>query len=251
MNNSLDFKLIKPDKSLSDFVESFWLLYNPSDEDKEIVILPDGRIELTFSQSATSPFYITRSGLETHPEQATLAAKTLTFAISFKLLAMEYIFHNTVSSLLNDAEYLPADFWNFSANDLQDFNLFCKNATQKIQSLLPKEIDNRKRKLFDLIYSSKGSLSVNELSERVNWSNRQMNRYFHQQCGVSLKAYCTILRFRASLEHIAQGKFSPELNFSDQSHFIREVKKFSGVSPKELKRNQNDRFIQFSALNSK
>ncbi|RYE13139.1 MAG: AraC family transcriptional regulator, partial [Sphingobacteriaceae bacterium] len=59
MDNDLTFKLIKPDESLADFVESFWLLHNPSDSTKEIVILPDGRIDLIFSQSATESFHIT------------------------------------------------------------------------------------------------------------------------------------------------------------------------------------------------
>ena len=251
MDNSIEFKLSKPGKSLSDFVESFWLLQSRSDSDKEIIVLPDGRIDLIFSQSATEPFHITLSGLETYPNQAMLKPKTLMFAISFRLLATEYIFHDTISNLLNYAEALSVDFWDFNADDLKDFDLFCEKASRKIGSLLPKETDSRKQKLFDLIYSSKGSLAVKELSEKVYWSSRQINRYFNQQYGISLKAYCNILRFRASLEHIAQGKLFPELHFTDQSHFIKEIKKFSGVSPKELKRNQNDRFIQFSALASK
>ncbi|MGK4569042.1 hypothetical protein [Flavobacterium sp. 3HN19-14] len=50
-------------------------------------------------------------------------------------------------------------------------------------------------------------MSVTALSERVGWSSRQMNRYFSQQFGLSLKSYCNILRFRASLAHIARGSF--------------------------------------------
>lgn len=83
-----------------------------------------------------------------------------------------------------------------------------------------------------LVYASKGEMSVKELSEKVGWSSRQINRYFTKQLGLSLKAYSTILRFRASLEHIAQGQLFPELNYTDQNHFIKEVKKFSGVAPK-------------------
>lgn len=248
MNNDFDFKIIKPDNLLAAFVESFWMLQNHSDSDKDVVILPDGRIDLFFSQSTTEPFHITLSGLETHPDQATLATKTVMFAISFKLLATEYIFQNTVSNLLDNAKYLPFDFWNFSADDLNNFDLFCEKASQTILSLLPNEIDNRKQKLFDLIYTSNGALTVQELSEKVCWSSRQINRYFNQQFGISLKAYCNILRFRASFVHIKDGKLFPQQNFTDQSHFIKEVKKLSGVSPKELKRNQNDRFIQFSTL---
>ena len=248
MDNDFDFKIIKPDNSLADFVESFWMLENHSDREKEIVVLPDGRIDLFFSQSDTEPFHITLSGLETQADQATLAPKTMMFAVSFKLLATEYVFKDTVSNLLDSAKYLPADFWSFTANDLNDFDLFCKKAAQKIQSLLPQEVDNRKRQLFDLIYSSQGALTVEELSGKVFWSSRQINRYFKHQFGISLKAYCNILRFRASFHHIKEGKLFPQQNFADQSHFIKEVKKLSGVSPKELKRNQNDRFLQFSLL---
>lgn len=251
MDNDLEYKRIKPDKLLADFVESFWLLKNHSGIVKNIVILPDGRIDLFFSQSATEPFHITLSGLETQPDQATLATKTIMFAISFKLLATEYIFQNTVSDLLDNATYLPANFWNFTATDLNDFDCFCEKATEKIQSLLPQKIDSRKQKLFDFVYSSNGTITVKELSEKVFWSSRQINRYFNQQFGLSLKTYCNILRFRASFQHIKDGRLFPQQNFADQSHFIREVKKLSGVSPKKLRLNQNDRFIQFSTLASK
>jgi AraC-like DNA-binding protein len=94
-------------------------------------------------------------------------------------------------------------------------------------------------------------MSIKELSEKVFWSSRQINRYFNQQFGLSLKAFCNILRFRASLEHIAHGKLFPELNFTDQNHFIKEIKRFSGVVPKELSKNKNDRFVLLSVLKQK
>jgi AraC-like DNA-binding protein len=187
MDNDFEFKLIKPDKSIADFVESFWLLVNHSDHDKEVVVLPDGRIDLFFSQSATEPFHITLSGLETRPDKTTLAAQTTIFAISFKLLSSEYIFQQPVAGLLDKAAYLPADFWNFHENDLKDFDLFCKKASQNIKTLLPTDIDKRKQNLFELIYSSEGAMTVKELSEKVFWSSRQINRYFNQQFGLSLK----------------------------------------------------------------
>ena len=98
------------------------------------------------------------------------------------------------------------------------------------------------------MYTSKGERSVAELAEQVGWSSRQINRYFSQRLGVPLKTYNNILRFRASLQHIAQGKLFPELNFTDQAYFIKAIKKFAGVVPKELSRNKNDRFLLLSLL---
>ncbi|TRZ41623.1 helix-turn-helix domain-containing protein [Robertkochia solimangrovi] len=246
MSKEYEYRNKKPDSRLADLVESFWMLRLPTDHDKEIVVLPDGRIDLFFTISATQTFHITLSGLETHADQVTLEAGTLMFAISFKLLATEYILENTVSNILDYAKYLPDDYWGFEEADLDDFDLFCSKAEARLLTLLPSEIDPRKQKLFENIYSSDGALTVQELSEKAFWSSRQINRYFNKQFGISLKSYCNILRFRASFHHIREGKLFPSENFTDQSHFIREVKKLSGVSPKELSKNKNDRFIQFS-----
>jgi AraC-like DNA-binding protein len=248
MKHDLQYKLIKPEKSLTDFVESYWLLENLSDSDREVVVLPDGRIDLALTVSATELFHITLLGIETHPEHTILAAGTRMFVISFKLLAVEYIFQNKISALLDTAEKLPADFWGFEAADMEDFDRFCEKASQKIHTRLSEEVDNRKRALFGLIYSSRGSATVMELSQKVFWSSRQINRYFNHQFGLPLKAYCNILRFRSSFKQIKEGRLFPQESFADQSHFIREVKKLSGVLPKELKQNKNGRFIQFSTL---
>jgi len=251
MDNDLKYKFIKPDKSLDDFVESFWYLENLSDNYKQVTILPDGRMDLFLTKSAIEPFHIVLLGIETHYNQPVITPKRQTFAISFKPFAIEYLFHDLVSDFIGNVKQLPTDLWDFSAEDLTDFDLFCQKAMQKIQSLLPKDIDERKRKLFQLIYSSNGTLTVSELSDQVFWSSRQINRYFNKQFGLSLKAYSSIIRFRASFPHIKEGNLLPKEGFVDQSHFIKEVKKLSGVSPKELSKNKNDRFIQFSTLPSK
>lgn len=245
MNHDIKFKFIKADLALSDYVESFWMLHNGCSEAKEIIVLPDGRMDLTLSQSSIQPFQIVCSGLETQPQPVILQANTLIFAISFKLLAVEYLLGKSISNLLNDAEHLPAKFWDFAPPDLLNFELFCKKASEKIHSLLPQQIDSRKQKLFQLLYQSHGDLSVSYIAEQTHWSQRQIHRYFTENFGISLKKYCDILRFRASFEPIKKGQLFPEQHFADQSHFIKHIKRFSGVSPKQLKLNQNDRFIQF------
>src|SRR5690606_38443671 len=106
--------------------------------------------------------------------------------------------------------------------------------SQKIKSLVPEEIDGRKRKIFELVHDTQGEISVKEISEKVFWSARQINQYFNRQFGLSLKEYCQIFRFQASLSYIKAGKLFPQLNYYDQSHFIKQIKKFTGVTPKRL-----------------
>lgn len=251
MDNDFHYNFIEPDQTIADFVENMGTFQNLSGAAKEVVIIPDGRVDLFFMQSPSEPFCVTLLGLETYPEQREIPSKTTAFVVSFKPIAVEYILNTSIAGLLNKGEVLSNDFWGFQADDLQDFELCCKKATQKIKESLPEKTDERKHQLFKLIYESKGEMSVRDLSEKIGWSSRQINRYFTKQLGLSLKAYSTILRFRTSLEHIAQGKLFPELNYTDQNHFIKEIKKFSGVAPKELSKNKNDRFVLLSVLKGK
>jgi AraC-like DNA-binding protein len=247
MDNTNNFKLIKPDKSLADYVYCFTSLQNLSDNN-EAVIIPNGKIDLIFSKTKDNLLHISLLGLETKPKYAKQEVTNF-FSVSFNPLAVEYILRLSVADIINSGTMLVNNFWGFNVDDLNDFDAFCAKASQKIQLLMPKEIDERKRKLFDLIFAANGEISIRELSEKVIWNERQINRYFNQQFGLSLKAYCNILRFQASLPFIKEGKLLPQLNFTDQSHFIKEIKKLSGVSPKELFKNKNDRFLQFLVYN--
>jgi AraC-like DNA-binding protein len=246
--DDIEYKIIKPDSSLSDFVESFWMIINHSEESKEIVVLPNATIDISLSRSLSEPFHMMLMGLENEAGQTSLNPKMVIFAISFKLLAIEYLLKTSISDLVNEGRPLAPDFWGFSPDDLNDFDSFHFKASNKIKELIKGKIDKRKRKLFELIYSSNGALTVKELSEKVYWSSRQINRYFNQQFGISLKLYCNLLRFSASFNQLNDGRLFPEQNYADQAHFIREIKKFSGVAPGELSKNKNDRFIQLAAL---
>lgn len=250
MTNDLQFKIIQPDLILSDFVESFWTLANHSENDKQIALLPDGRVDLLFSYSNIEPFSAMLMGLDNQPSQTIFSAKSNIFAVSFKLLAVEYILETTIKNRMT--LQLPTNCWNIYIKDLENFEDFVNKISEKIKTILQlKTIEEKKRKLFENIYSSNGSMTVKELSEKSFWTSRQINRYFNQYFDILLKEYCNILKFQVSLPQIQKGKFFPEQNFADQSHFIKTIKKHSGITPKELNRNENDRFVQFLALPKK
>lgn len=245
--SEIEYTMIKPDPILSDVVESFWALINHSQEKQDVIVLPDGRVDIFFATSFSEPYHVVLLGLGSKAEQSSILPGTRIFAVSLKLLAVEYVLDHPVAALLNSATRLPQNFWGITPDDTNDFNTFCKKVSDKISSLLKDNIDERKRILFHLIYASQGAISVKTLSEQAFWSSRQINRYFNEHFGLSLKAYCNILRFRAAFPQIREGNFYTEDQFSDQAHFIKEVKRFSGVTPKELSKNKNGRFIQFSA----
>ncbi len=237
-----------PDDSVSHFVHSFWMVENETGKDIPSTVLPNGMVDMILVKTNSANWEMVVRGIDTMPGRVTIAADTKMFSIGFKLLAVEYLFGDSIKDVLDGGKSISNDFWQFEETDLESMENFCRKATQKIKSVSTENIDSRKKELFELIYSSEGSMPVKELSEKVYWSSRQINRYFNQQFGISLKTYCNILRFGASFKNISEGKLFPEQNFTDQNHFIKEIKKYAGVTPKELSKNKDDRFINISAI---
>jgi AraC-like DNA-binding protein len=249
--SDIEYREVKPPAQLAEFVESFWMLVNHAETAQHMVLIPDGRIDVFFSHTATAPYQVTLRGLDTRPSAQTIPPHRPVFAISWKLLAAEYLLPVRLASLLESGCLLAPNYLGMSEADLLDFDGFCAKASVHIRQLLPTKVDARKRQLFNQLYATNGTMTVETLAKAAGWSSRQINRYFTSLFGLSLKAYCTILRFRAALPQLKAGRLFPEENFTDQAHFIREIKKYAGVVPKELARNQDDRFIQLSALPKK
>lgn len=93
-------------------------------------------------------------------------------------------------------------------------------------------------------------LRLPNLLRDLGVSERQLERRFAATVGVSPKTYIRILRFNEALRLMKTHRYptlasiAHELNFADQSHFIRDLKAFSGVTPKGL----SDRVDQFHEL---
>lgn len=108
--NDMEWKITKPPEKLTGFVKSFWMLANHADKEHQMVILPDGRVDVVFSWSAENSFQGILKGLDTEPVPITLTAHTTLFAISFKLLAIDFLIDIKIPSILNDGIPLPAGF---------------------------------------------------------------------------------------------------------------------------------------------
>lgn len=244
----MNYTEIHTDGILTTFVKYFWR-YEHSGEDVEYTILPDGCFDLVvdFENNVLQNIYLT--GIWTKPIKTTVTKGTTLLAVRFKIIASEYLLKIGIKLILNSMTILPKDYWNIDSAKSTEFEKFAYNLSKLMVSILnhQPEIDNRKLKLFYLIYSEKYH-NVNELSEKVAWSRRQINRYFNQQFGFPLKTLLNIVRCNASYPNIVKGQLYPELEYTDQAHYIKEIKKYTDNSPKQLYKNENDRFLQLSAF---
>ena len=86
----------------------------------------------------------------------------------------------------------------------------------------------------------KGQLAVEDLSRKVNISQRQLGRRFNQTVGLSPKEFSRVTRFIHSLKHLKKypslslTEIAYESGYYDQAHFIHDYKNYAGVTPGEL-----------------
>ncbi|MGV7107542.1 DUF6597 domain-containing transcriptional factor [Flavobacterium sp. U410] len=242
----MKYREIAPKGFLTNFIQSFWE-YETFETDFEHTIIPDGYFDLIAQFENNKLTLVKLTGVWTNPINVNIPKSTKIFAVRFKLLATEYLFQQEIKSILNKTKNLPQTFWNLNIYTTDEFEKFVFDIFNRLENSIKhlKEIDNRKLKLFELIYS-KQNLSVEQLSENVFWSSRQINRYFNQQFGFSLKSFLNIVRCNSSYKDISKGNLFPSENYFDQAHFIKEIKRYTGTTPSKLFKNENVRFLQLA-----
>jgi len=91
-----------------------------------------------------------------------------------------------------------------------------------------------------LIHKNVSFITVRHLLEDLNISERQFERRFSQTVGLSPQAYIRVKRFNEAIRLMKTGQYERltdiayALHFHDQSHFIRDIKVFSGMTPKSI-----------------
>lgn len=94
--------------------------------------------------------------------------------------------------------------------------------------------------LLKRILSSGGTVKVATLSQETFFSERYINKIFHDAYGVSPKTYDKMIRFQNVLTAIrTQGKLvdlACETGYYDQAHLNREFKSMLGITPKKYRR---------------
>jgi AraC-like DNA-binding protein len=146
---------------------------------------------------------------------------------------------------LLEERILCKDFHNSKSMDLlSSFNQE-SNITNKI-SIIQSRLEEIKNNHFSndssieeaikLIKKDFTHIKVNDIIRKLNISRSTLERKFKHRIGHSPKATISLVRISHMLSHIKnEKKFEYEkFGYYDQSHFLKEYKKFSNILPKEL-----------------
>lgn len=99
---------------------------------------------------------------------------------------------------------------------------------------------------LEYIHSNINMVTVKDLTEKAHLSERQFEKRFVQTIGVSPQFFIRLKRFNEAMRMIDSGQYERlsdvayALNYFDQSHFIRDIKSFSGITPKSISQKVND-----------
>lgn len=104
-------------------------------------------------------------------------------------------------------------------------------ATGKLQPTQPIIIDN----IINHIYSNPCFFSLDKISMELNLSKFYLSHLFKKEAGISMYEYSLYTKINSSIEMLKENKSivktSCLLGFSDQPHFSRLFKKYTGINP--------------------
>jgi AraC-like DNA-binding protein len=264
---SVKFNMLPAPEILKNDVECFRIAEHTGGEGLAIKVSPNGVPGIVFQQNngrSALEHIITHSGRTASPPPLFLygpgtepsvmhykRGSSTTTQVIFKPHALQTLL-GINASLLSDGW---AELHEFSAQDLNSQLLEANNEQERITLLTSfllarfkqaKTRDTLIEESLRFIHTNIGSIHVKYLLEYLHLSERQFERRFTQTVGISPHLYIRVKRFNEAIRLIKTRQFerltdvAHALNFSDQSHFIRDIKAFSGITPKSLSQKVDD-----------
>ncbi len=244
-------KIIQPREELRPYVRYYWLL--KSDEPFKVLTYPIGCPQMIFHRG--TPLYIpelsSRQDKFTVSGQVNFPAHIASDDYTEMIVAVFYphtigLFIDTPPSAFYNQEISGYDIENRQLSQLADQIFDCPDselAIQLMEQWLTARIKpslNIKRigaTLSTMLFNP--SIQVGRLAEIACLGKKQFERVFRECVGMNPKEYGRIARFQRALRMMQLGfrdnaGIAYANGYSDQSHFIREFRQFSSLTPKQL-----------------
>ena len=99
------------------------------------------------------------------------------------------------------------------------------------------------------VWDRRGQVAIGDMTREVGISERQLERRFLEGVGVEPKQFTRLARFLDSCRQIRKHadsltRIAHHCGYYDQSHFIRDFKRFSGLTPNEFRLRSDVSFLR-------
>ncbi len=253
----MNIQIRHPGRNLSDYIKYYWIMESDSSTGPELVY-PTGEIQMLFHYG--KPFTnITDSGkTEIQPQIAVCGQNT-----SYKIMSaisscgvIGVIFHPHTAKLFLPCSTDEITDLSVNISDIYKNSRFLEEqileAADKIQriKLIEDFLINRLsfsnafhmhilKKSITCIQRAKGQISTGTMHREFSISERQFERIFRSNIGISPKRFIEIAKFNNAISIISKNsnltEAAYEAGYYDQSHFIRAFKSYTGMTPGEFR----------------
>lgn len=191
------------------------------------------------------------SGIDTKPTDATWLGSFSHFGVSFFPHALP-AFWGIDATMLTD---VTPDITMLGKTDLPEKLRAAHSHKERVKhtsAYLIGKLQTRKQDvllndIFHLtpIDSPTKNISIDNLVKQYKLSERQLQRRFKANVGVSAKKLQRISRFENALQILSNTNYGMltniayELGYTDQSHFIKDFTVFSGMTPYDFVQQKN------------
>lgn len=246
------------------FINSIWRLSEHDLHKRKEIILPKGTVEIIFNFSDKIDYFnpslqvsktlpsVFVNGINFKPFELIKTGRQEFIGIQLKSIGLKLLF-NVSAKEFNNSVYegeLICSYLGILADEL-----FCEQTfSQKVEKILlwiRKKIPtfhsqysiNRAQKL--LSFNCHHNLTVKKLSEEICLSDRQLRRFSLEWLGMNTEEFICYSKYLHALHllHVARLKLTDiglEAGYYDQSHFIREFKSYTGMTPKQYRGANTD-----------
>jgi AraC-like DNA-binding protein len=246
----MNFREIAPGPHLEKLIQSYWVAdgSNLSAEQKH-TILPDGCFDLVIDIYPKQDNAIVLTGIWDKPIEVTIGKGQITVGCRFYPAAIDVFFRCRVADFNNssiafaeamlqtDSDIDLTKLWTIKeAEDLLSY-LDCCFTMIKISATGEGDLLLRMR-------AKDPEQSIGDFARTTGLSSRQLHRHCQNRFGISPKTYCSIQRFicakglLAHDEDLDLADLALQCHYYDQAHFIREFKRFSGITPAAYRRKR-------------
>ncbi|MCZ2133128.1 MAG: AraC family transcriptional regulator [Bacteroidetes bacterium] len=256
MKNSADI-YYPIDETEKHFIGNIWRLQEWNMQERTEIILPKGTVEIIFSLADNITYFNPAlnykqtlpscfiNGINFKPFNLIKNGQQLFIGIQLNTIGLKGLFNINVKDFHNVV--IEGSQVCIELNALCHQLLSCKNFDGQVTAIrkwLWQKISKSKHnqvihKVHNLFYSSReNDLTVKSLCKENCVSDRQLRRISAEWLGMNTENFLIYNKYLASLHLLHNSKLSLtqiglEAGYYDQSHFIREFKSFTDLTPKE------------------
>lgn len=242
-----------PCELLRPYVFCFWSseTSEESTADRQVRVIPDTCVDIIIDINYTRNTIRSRlCGIQDYTvmvEQKNEQEQCVRFAVRFYFWAVKRFLNLDMSCLYNqslDFELLIPGC-SFQFEEL----FYCNSLHERIawmesyllHRLNPEGYNSALYNSIDYLLRSKGGAPVREICGCSTISQRQLERLFKQEIGLSIKRTASLVRYQnVWREVIQQDTFNIQkaigsYGYADQAHLLNEFKRFHGLWPSQAK----------------